>query len=528
MSVPAGAGLPRRSGGREPGDRRCRLAALLCLAVLAVSRYPFIHYGFELNKDESQMMALSMRMVGDWVPWSAASTETNGPFLTAFLSLFRAAGLPVTYPLVHFWAVLAHALTLFLGWRVGARLAGERAALAGLAAVALTLAASVGGDFVHFSTELFPMLFLAAGLLTLVGEGGRAVMVPWRLFAGGFLVGLVPWAKLQAGPLALAVCAWLAFSLAQEPGPGAGRWKRALSLLALAAAGVWTPTLLMLLTCALGGSLGLMWDCYFVFNLAYAGERSLGALLDALALLATVPWVTAFLWLALLALPLSGAQLFAAPRRAGLFLVLALVGAGLYAVARSQYPFPHYQILLLAPCELACALFAAGLTRGDGWRGLPLVRLGRVFLPAALLCLCLVQAVQGNREGWAMALGGPPQAGLPASQLSDRVAAVVPRGGTLLVWGWHPGLYVDLDAKPATRYGHHGRLVIDSPAREHLRRCFLEDLQASAPGHVVLMDDGFWFGRGNDRPFPELQAYLDAHYEPAGAGAQFSVLRRKD
>src|ERR1019366_9391905 len=181
-----------------------RWRALAAVTLLGF-RWPMLWVQHQLNPDESQLIAGALTLRHDPVFWRSVDGGTAGPldyypllpaaWVDGFASYAAARLIALT---VVFGAVVFGGETLAL--LAGAALA-RIAMLPALAAIAFTTTP----DFAHYSTELIPALLLAAAGYV----AGRRLLTPAprQLWLIALLLGGVPWAKLQAAPLACVL--WL-------------------------------------------------------------------------------------------------------------------------------------------------------------------------------------------------------------------------------------------------------------------------------------------------------------------------------
>ena len=172
----------------------------LAAVTLLCFRWPMLWVQHQLNPDESQLIAGALTLRHDPVFWRSVDGGTAGPL--DFYPLLPAAWADgfASYATARLIALaVIFGVVVFAGETL-ALLAGSAlariAVLPALAAIAFTTTP----DFAHYSTELMPALLLAAAGYVAVRQG--LTPVPRQLWLIALLLGGVPWAKLQAAPLA--------------------------------------------------------------------------------------------------------------------------------------------------------------------------------------------------------------------------------------------------------------------------------------------------------------------------------------
>ena len=505
----------------EDGSRAGRWLVWSGLLLIAVSRLPYVLCGFELNTDESAQMAVAKRMAFDWVPWRSTDYLTSGPLMAGFLALLQGLGIPITYASVHVIAFALLLSILLLSWRLSAGLFGSFPASVAFFSATAWLSGDLAFEFAHYASELLPSFLLAAGLCLLVRDG-ECTTSPWRFAAGSFVIGLVPWAKLQAAPIALAACLWIALALRSS------LWSRrtAAIRILIAAFAAMLPTSIMLLICEHAGTLEYFWKSFVLNGLAYSGATSGQTLYLHFRAASQSPLVEGLLVVLIAAgvqyYPFSQPKGF--PRR--LLLPLLLLAAALYAAFKPEYDFPHYQILLICPVLLMVAFLFREIHLSVENLGRELRR--RVFaaLAAMIAGAPLMASPAGYASSWYLTATRSPRISYDEQKLSAPLASLMPRKASLFVWGWAPSLYVDLDARPATRYSIHQFLVQPSPYRSTMREFLLKDLERERPEWIVVVEKTENFELGSTPPFAELQSVIDASYGLVFQNADLRAYRR--
>lgn len=487
-----------------------------------------------LNVDESVMAAgvLTSQARGV-VPWRDFDLTTVGPVTTWFLAGGAVVGVPPTYRGMHFLAALVWALTGVLVMAMVHMACGARGAVF---AFALLLGVSLSAwrpDYLHFTSEALPAMLLAGATLLVVvpltrsvGPRGAAVLA----FFCGVLCALAVLAKLQALPIAAALCA-----AALLPSLRDG-WGRVMIAGLAAGAGALLPVALLTAWLSAWGLLSLAVQSYVLGGASYGASQSLG-----------VEWLgklfrdLVFGWWALRpffpAIILAGVLLAVlgwrpwppTSRRAALgVLFVAWFAAALAAVVMPSFRFEHHGIFLIAPATALLAFLVceavAFCGNGGGGDG----RLGRIVggRPHLVLAgfLALWFAMAAPRMIFSLRGEGMPSKEFPNAMLAEVcriVDGTVAPGQPVAVWGWAPEIHVLTGRPSASRHIISHFLIEENSAREIHREHFLADLGGSRPAVVVdAVAPGFFtwrrwrddYGSHRAEAFPELAEFLAENY----------------
>jgi hypothetical protein len=491
------------------------------LVLLLLSRVPAMRCAFELDRDESQMAAQAMRYAQDLTPWRSVEGETNGPLDSWLLLAAHELGMPLRYQALHVLAALLLAAILLATYAALRRLVGETGAGVGLAAGAWWLAWAPVQEFVHYSSELVPALLLSLA----VGAIARARRAPagpdWRLgLVAGVLLGLAPWGKLQAGPVALMLGIWALVDGAKRKAADTSTRRKYLGALLV---GAILPAVLLLSWVVVAGAGEEFWRIYVISGIYHGRARPWGVHLQNLEDLvlwrANSPW----LWDAVL---LAAGTLWLRGRTGGkvgspriLSLASLWLAAGLFVALRPITQWTHYAIFFLPPLVAWAAILAQALLGGDlRVTGNRRRRLGWLVLAIGILPLPVINFFYYHYGQAARLMASSRQAFAGEIVLAQAVRTFVPQPTSLAVWGWKPSLYVDLGLPPATRNAVCAFLTDGNPNQEFLRAGYMRDLEASKPEVIVDVEDYVYRGQRQTAPssFPALAAYLDQNYLLAG------------
>jgi len=481
---------------------------LLLATVLLAFRWPVLWIKFELNPDESQLIAGAMTLWHDPVFWRSVDGNTAGPLdfyplmpaglfsgLTAY-AIARLTALTVV------WGTL-----LFVGETLAAVANVAVARIAVLPALAF-YAFTANPDFTHCSTELIPILLLAAAVYAVV----RYTIVPsrsWLCFLG-VLLGSVPFAKLQAAPIAAVLGAM--FILHEI----AANRTRGLAPLFI---GALLPTLTIEAAGLIFGLNERIIIPYLLNNLSYVKSTPfpLGVIVAAqwwnsVADGYFVRWlvgVAVFGLLALACIRTASASL----RRFGLAAVV-LLAVAITCVLTPRRPFTHYLNLLSLPLSLI-----AGIALGMVWQHASRAsRFRQKAFWVGLFFVCtLLPPIVHRTSGDDRALQFYSAGVTPfTAELTEVIRSLAARGEPLAIWGRRCALYVETGLYQATRQAHSESQIMLGPWQKYFLRCYYEDFRAANP--PVFVDA---VGPGNfqfqnrvwaHEAFPPLRAWVQSHY----------------
>jgi hypothetical protein len=421
-------------------------------------------------------------------------------------------------------------------------------------------------DFTGYTSEQGAIFLLLASAWPLLAGILRADLTvarcARRLALGGFLLGSVPYAKLQGVPLAFAFAALALIALARQTSRSR---KDRVHLVAALLAGGLLPQVLLLGYLLVWGLVGQFWTTYVLGNLAYVSSGDSGwasALAQSWAFTAAAPGLRpaifgaaflCFAWVVVAARPLRPPDprpWVARPRRTLrqrmtphwrrwsprgtplAVLAACLVICSSYTVLAPRHLFTHYLQFLGVPLG-----FIGVLACGEIWPHLAQLRpLARRFLVGSLIMGAALPVLLARAQHTDPDMGGSWAKfhGDIRHPVSVAISKLARPGDTMTVWGWMPFFYVETGLPQATRDGNSQRLIQDNPLLEFYWQRFLRDFETRPPrifvdavgGDNFAYDDTELTRRHEN--FPALQAIIarDYYLEEELRGSRI-YLRRK-
>ena len=513
-------------------------AFLTSVLVLLVAHWDSITYWGVLNPDEAQAVANTARMLRHGYTWNAVDATTVGPLQSIVLLWSKLFGLDPSQGLARITAAVLSAVLVVAVLDAAWTLAGRGPALTVSAGMLVLFAGVRYSEFVHYNSELVPVVLTAVGMAGVVRVAQRRESIRLSVVAAiGICLGLVPFGKLQISPLALVLGAAALYFMVRAT---TGR-VRSEAIFAFVIGGL-VPAVVFLGPLVATGTFAQFRVSYLEWATVKVQPMTSFANLRRMA--NYDPVQEAFLSLQLLAIaigfvavvatrlrarrPQTGETVISVatagpagrPGRTEEPIVLTAVAAAvaLFCVVRPGEPFGHY--LTILPPFLV--LFVAALWGALSPRG----RRRFAYVPVTTIALMLVVATTGIEERlgvgptnrYAKKLAGPG-----FGRDGDLLRWVVPHGGSLLVWGWMPQWYTETGLNPAAHETHTYAQIVDTRLRPWMRDRLLHDVVADRPEIVMdaVIGRSFTFNDPHTdsiASFPQLKAYVDKNYQALAGG----------
>ncbi len=254
--------VPLRAGVRRI---LCSRGLFFCsVAVCLVYwRFPLL-LGGDSNPDEAEFLTASTKLLADPIFFRSIETNTSGPLNIFPLALPALFGISPDYATTRVIVLAVIFLSFSVLERALRQMGPDGQARAAILPALGFFSLATYPDFVHYSSELIPMLVISLAVLACAGvirEPGRAARyLPWL----GCLVAVGFFAKPQSTPILAAAAAVGAASVYASG--EAGRWWRPVQLVAAGFAPL--PVLIVAILAAVG-ALHEFWEAFLVANWKY-------------------------------------------------------------------------------------------------------------------------------------------------------------------------------------------------------------------------------------------------------------------
>lgn len=529
------------------------------LAVLFFLRLPSIVYNREINPDESQMITQALTL-GQYDPVYFRSVDgtTGGPLNSYFLVLPSFVGLPYDYITTRLVAYGLLIVSLWLLYKTARHWFGEQPARQTLLPVVFTVGLTQNADFLHYSSELIPLVLLGITYFLYARQTTR--LTPPRtgvLFLMGLMLGMVPFAKLQGVPLAAAAGLFIVLDVLSRTTQPVS--KRAIQLTALVAGGLAFPALFVGFTAAVGEFQAFI-TFYIQGNLNYGSETS--QIQNILNLPNFFRKSTEFFWLLLLTLGVGLVALIAETRshmqprppftpadkplpdqsstpdftrwsaRPLLFL-MTLTLATVLAITRTGTEYVHQLYFLMGPLFLWLAygfqVWLRHANRQPVW-------LSSGFTIVLLLATGFVK-VAGfqNKEQPINPYPSDHQGGwrIPPSPLVHEIRKYAQPGEPLVIWGWRCDYYVEAQMPQGVAENHSIRSAFVHPLQANYQQRYIQNFYRSFPPVFIdaVGSQNMWMTdrktHGHEMIKP-LGAFVKAHYKYMGLANDARIYVRFD
>lgn len=459
--------------------------------IIWISRRPVLRFDLALNPDEAMMAANAMRTRYGWLNWDIVDPITSGPLNSAILAWPYLFGGDITLystRLTGLFCVFGIVAFLFLAVR---RISNPAIAVVAMTPCVLFFVVIKHFDFIHYSSEHFPAFLFAFAIFWFCGSFDRNGFGKLLCCAG--VLGFVPFAKVQAAPIAFTVGAFVVARAALAGPPGEAAVKRVALVSCLGLLG----SAIFLLPLALTGGIGDAFKSYIVQPGLRAGSGWRDHIVSmTLHVVSFRSFVLACFSGAAIAVVTClfgrlpgphGSQWTQSQRwTAGLTLVVLPVAYG--SIAFSGRDFGHYLLLAVPVLALLCGISIIAISKAafPGWLRIPVWQIASVIVLAGSFA-----GIADNEWAWGKFTlersDNAFQRGKTVQSAHSLAWLRPTKRDSVLCWGWDPKCYVDSAMRPATRETTNENQHYGLPLIDYFRERFLKDFAASHPDFVMDM-----------------------------------------
>lgn len=489
---------------------------LILLIVLSCSRWKSIVYPLPLSLDESEIASHVLRILSYGYNWDVLDGGTIGPFTSLIVAWPTIFGLDTTLGAMRLTGCVFLVFICFFVFLSIKIVAKDWLAFLFTLPLVLLYALTGSDDFLHFNSEVFPLfLLIFANYLAFYISYQNKSHQKLTFLLMGLLLGAVPFAKLQAAPIALVIGLY-SFYLALFR----AKAYRA-EYMAYLIAGAVFPTLFLLTPLLISGHILDFWQSYIVWSGVYLDKAtSLEDIFNLIyqdEILRYLFYFVLFLGCALsLHLILLKKGVNKSLRSSGLvFIYLAIVLIAVLLVVSIPGRLHLHYLMFLPPFLLIfIAQFSVVFAE---YPGRSMIFTAYYFLGAALLVLFFFYGGMGA----ILQLAYKKYEITPKQNLSltnSKILSWLPiPQNSLLVWGWMPHWYQMSDLTPALRGGSTFGQFVPSKSMAYYREQFLVDIAKSSPNIIIdaVSNNRVDFNvpsKFSPSVFPEFESILHKEY----------------
>lgn len=467
---------------------------------LIMMRLPVVVFNYELNPDESQVIAHALTLRQNPLFWLSVDGTTIGPLDIYLINLVAAFSKDITYSTLHVLAIGCSLASLLFFYSSIRNFFNTSTAQLSILPIVLFLALTQETDFIHYSSEQVPlvMLTLALWLASILYKSDRTDR--WLVFVTGFVLGMIPFTKLQASLQAVFLGVGILGLLLLR------RQKSNIPFFILGGLGF--PFLVFLYLAAFG-LVTNFWEFYIKGNLVYAGGgNTKNIFLQFIDLVSISPDFLKYI-ASIAVLAVIGVLSFKGKidkwllTFSGVWLLVSI-----YAVTKTGNPFVHYLNLLIYPLALLGSVFIANISK-------PSLQNIAIFSPLIIwLSFFVPKAVK--RQPFNVYISNTTH-NLPQSDVSKKILEFVRPNDMLVVWGWACRYHVETQLGQGTAENHTERCIYEHPMRPNYRNRYIADMRRNRPAIFVdaIGKNSLWLqdisSQGHQN-FPELKAFIDTNY----------------
>lgn len=483
---------------------------VIIILLIFKSRYISIIYPYPLNPDEAQMVANSLRIKFHGYNWDAVDGTTSGPLNNLILIWPNIFGWDSTLSSARITASILIVLTCIFLYKTILLYSNIRYSIFFILPIIIFYCLTENNDFLHYSSEILPVftLILANYLILNVYLNNKLKYLKVNIFMLGLTIGIVPFTKLQATPIAFIVGL---FSLHLV-----FRIKNHINA-AFLASGLILPTLILLLPLFFNNSIHDFWTSYLGFADVYV--KSSLSLVDIHKLISgdivlknTVYFIISFSLILFFINPNDNIKKLTVDKKIYYYFIILLVVA-LFSIAKPGNSYSHYLLFLLPFLILSTSYISY-----PNFLLLKNLHSNFIYISLISFFIFLTNSQVDVNKKFKFNRYYKTIIDQKISFKNPEIYSWIPINiKHILIWAWMPQWYAWSNSTPAIRETNIYGQVVDSKLQEYFRLRFLKDFDSSKPELVIDGTRGNSFGFNNPEKhspkiFPEFNEILNKEY----------------
>ena len=462
----------------------------------------------QCNPDESEWIAGAITLAKDLRFWHSVDGTTSGPLLFIPLLVVKLLTGHLGYASAKLVNLICWFFIYRLAYGIFSYYTGKELARIVLLPMILFYCLLVHHfDFSYYQSEVLPVLLITTALYfyTRFRNGNHPRLK--HLMIAVFLIGCIPFAKLQLVPVAFFIGTWMLI----ENFRNYAKWIIPAALLPAVLCFIY------LIATNLGGD---FYHSYIQNNFNYSNQNLYGVRSNSFlkSIIQFPDWafqlrhLGLYIWISLLApaamivfISRKKYDLFKSQRSGFLFFSLLLL-ISFYSVIAPRNHFHHYFIVLFIPLGLMSGYSLIILLRS-------LTSIGekRIAVILFILLTCSSNLLQYNHFFYSMK---HPDRSAESELFVNFIRAHPVKGDRLAIWGWEPHYNVETELPQGVRDAHtYYAIMSDDPYFLHryaadlnrnLPRYFLD---ATGPGNFFFKENKF-----RHENYPEVNAIIADKY----------------
>lgn len=370
-------------------------------------------------------------------------------------------------------------------------------------------------DFIHYSSELLSVFLLNVSLWIYLRLTKKPHKHPSEWFLLGLNLGIIPFCKLQAVPIALVIGVFALWNARKQTRD----WQGVFFLI--------SGSMLFPIIVLQWLLYHQLWDDFLTFyiegNLIYGSPISfVEKTINLYRFFRDSPNFS-FFTLSLCPLLLYGWKNIKKSHHLGL--AVSLVIASIFSVLKTGNVFNHYLHFLLYPLAFLAFLIGKDTLRTQGmfW----IIWIGTLWIVGSTVFKKLSET---SKLAYMYCISEPDLQISPASKLILKYANSKDR---MAIWGWVCRYHVETQIPQDATETHPERCILEHPLRERYYQRYIQDIKykkpkifvdAVAPNRLLLNNRE----EQSHAHFPELRKLIESHYVFVGEADKSRIYVRKD
>lgn len=483
------------------------IAVALCIITL---RFPLLSKP-ESNVDESQWIAAAITLKQDSRYWLSVDGTTSGPLVSAPLLLISLFGGTINYGTVKLFGIFIWVLSIILIYK-SLRLFLQKV-IARLTILPLVFCVSsfTFWDYIAYNSEHIPILLLSACIFLSVLITIDVTQKKTRyIILLGFLLGCIPYSKLQAVPMALSMTLYIFLFV-----------RLRLKIILLFIGFGLLPSILILIYLIIIGIFNDFWISYIINNLIYA-KVGLGHNFTFFQKIKYFPNLffkvrdTNYFFLSQIIFSTIGTFILLIKFRNTIerkeykligFAFILLI-TSIYSVIQPGNDFYHYLLLLIVPFAFLTSVLTGILYNKFSFLSFSVFNQHLLIISGTILFITSV--IYFNSRNTSVFAKATLQLNTKKDRVTRKILYLATPGDKIAVWGWANKYYAETQLAQGCRDPHFYYQIKDSPTQQYYLNRYVYDIRKNKP--TFFLDAVSDTNTQSYKRFPQIKNIVDSLY----------------
>lgn len=491
---------------------------IFIFSFIFIFRVDSLLFNLPMNPDEAERITNAVRILHYGYTWNSVDGYSSGPLNSIILLWPKIFNIDVTYFTVRVTSIYLFSSIIFIIFNIFRNAVNTLFALIIISPLLSFYAFTKSGEFLHYSSEQLSVFFIVFAIYLCFR---LSQLQPFKRYLQiilvGLIIGAIPFAKLQAVPVAIILWCWIVYQILINY-----KMNRSLNEIYVFMISFLLPSLFFLFPLLINNEISHFYNSYILWALNYVSEplnfnNFVNLLTHDVGINIFNLYIQSTLFLFAI-LMIFSKSFSSKESKKTIWLVILIVLSSYYIVIKPGRSFPHYihffiPILIIVlgfQFEMILKAFRSMLIK-------ILIYLGILFIFSNQLFLMYKQYGEKETIQNLKTLLNSFNSLVHNKNLYDFLTINKSENISLLTWGWMSDYYINKNIIPASREGMNQNQILNSNLQQYFQNRLINDINESKPNIIIDAVYKGAFGFANNekygiKSFNELSTIINNNY----------------